>query len=76
MGFLETLLGRRREAPRTNPKALNNDASTLLMWAAGLGRTALVDLLIAQGANQEARDDQGYTAADYAEIYRSTGSVK
>lgn len=52
---------------------------TLLMWAAGLGCPACVDLLIEQGADQDARDDLGYTVADYAEIYRfgqGTGSIK
>ena len=49
------------------------------MWAAGLGRPALVDLLIEHSADKDARDDLGYTAADYAEIFRAgegTGSIE
>lgn len=45
---------------------------TLLMWAAALDRPKFVELLAAHGADQSARDDLRYSAADYAEIYRAS----
>jgi ankyrin repeat protein len=43
---------------------------TALMWAAGYGRKAAVELLLAHGVDPRIRDDRGKTAADIARDQR------
>jgi len=44
---------------------LDNDL-TLLMWAAPYGQVAMVNYLLEQGADKNARDNRGQTALDLA----------
>ena len=46
--------------------ARDKDGETPLHWAASGGSPAVVDLLIARGADMKAEDDEGKTPADYA----------
>ena len=47
---------------------------TALMWAARNGRKDVVPILLAKGANVNAKDKQGRTALDWAEYYRQEGT--
>jgi ankyrin repeat protein len=44
---------------------LHNDL-TLLMWAAPYGQVAMVNYLLEQGADKNAKDNRGQTALDLA----------
>jgi len=46
--------------------AADRHGSTLLMWAAGYGRTEVVKRLLELGADRRALNDKGKTAADIA----------
>ncbi|MNR53666.1 Ankyrin repeat protein [compost metagenome] len=59
--MIEALLAHGADVEGASP-----DGRTALMTAAMFNRTDIVDLLIAHGANPDARDHRGFSAADAA----------
>jgi len=60
-----------------DPNAVYHNDLTALMWAAGFGKTATVNALLAAGARPLMKDNRGMTAADMArdEHFDETAAV-